>query len=196
VFLGKTQDYDNGTNLKAPRMRTSFRSAPEVLALVDQIFIEGGGSQRMFDASQFAPAGDKMRHVAIRSDQGYTQLWPLSPRPKLDEDEDPADLRPLDLAGAEDAREVLAAKISAEIHTWLKTKRSVYDRDLRRARPIKAGDVLILVQKRGPLYKALLRHLKMAHVPVTGPDRLLLKDALVVQDLLTLARSLGEPLQE
>ena len=193
VFLSKTQAYDDGTTLKAPRMRTSFRSAPEILALVDQLFIEGGGSLRMFDAERFAPAGDKTRHVAVRDDHGYAELWPVSPRPETGEEEEPGDLRPLDEAGGQDAREVLAAKISREIKQWLDDKRTVFDREIKQTRPIRAGDVLILVQKRGPLYKALLRHLKKAHVPVVGPDRLVLKEALVVKDLLALARFILQP---
>ena len=197
VFLSKTQAYDDGAQLKAPRMRTSFRSTPEILALVDQLFIEGGGSLRMFDPEQFAPAGDKTRHVAVRGDRGYVELWPLSPRPETGADEDPSDLRPVDSVGDQDARELLAAKIACEIKDWLDKKRAIFDRDLNDKkggeRPIKAGDILILVQKRGPLYKALLRHLKKAHVPVVGPDRLVLKEALVVKDLLAVARFILQP---
>ena len=197
VFLSKTQAYDDGAQLKAPRMRTSFRSTPEILALVDQLFIEGGGSLRMFDPEKFAPAGDKTRHVAVRDDRGYVEQWPLSPRPVNDQDEDPSDLRPLDDMGEQDARELLAAKIARAIKGWLDNKRAIFDRDLNNRkgglRPIKAGDVLILVQKRGPLYKALLRHLKTSNVPVVGPDRLVLKEALVVKDLLALARFILQP---
>lgn len=193
VFLAKTQSHDDGVNFKAPRMRTSFRSTPQVLELVDQIFVDGGGAQRMFDAANFAPAGDLIRHVAIREDQGYVELWPLSPYERDDSPELAGDLRPLDEVSAADSREVLAAKIAAEIKIWLDKGRPIYDRELKALRPIRAGDVMILVQKRGPLYKALLRHLKIAHVPVVGPDRLKLKDALAVQDLLTLAGFILQP---
>lgn len=193
TFLAKTQDYDEGHDFKAPRMRTSFRSAVDVLELVDQVFIEGGGSMRMFDPEKFAPAGDKMRHIAVREDRGYVELWPLWSRPIIDIDEQAADLRPLDAAGDQDAREVLAAKIAEQIKGWLHQGRPIYDRKSKTFRPIKAGDVLILVQKRKELYLAILRHLKKAHVPVVGPDRLVLKDALVVKDLLTLARFILQP---
>ena len=193
IFLDKTREHSDQTNFKAPRMRTSFRSASEVLELVDQVFIERGGSQRMFDPEKFAPAGDKMRHIAVREDRGYVELWPLWSRPIIDDAEDAGDLRPLDAAGVQDAREVLAAKIAGEIKGWLDQGRPIYDRKLKRFRPIKAGDVLILVQKRKELYQAVLRHLKKAHVPVVGPDRLVLKDALVVKDLLTLARFILQP---
>ena len=197
TFLSKTQDYDEGDDFKAPRMTTSFRSTRDILELVDQVFIEGGGSQRMFDPEKFAPAGDKMRHVAVREDRGYVELWPLWPRPITDMAEDAGDLRPLDDPGDQDAREVLAAKIAQEIKSWLDQGRPVFDRKANNNkgefRPIKAGDVLILVQKRKELYQAVLRHLKKAHVPVVGPDRLVLKDALVVKDLLTLARFVLQP---
>ncbi len=193
VFLAKTQSHDDGVDFKAPRMRTSFRSAPQVLELVDEIFIGGAGSERMFDTDNFAPAGDHMRHIAIREDAGYIELWPLSPYDREDVPEEAGDLRPLDELAASDAREVLAAKIAVEIKSWLAQGRLVFDRDLKALRPIRAGDVMVLVQKRGPLYKALLRRLKMAHVPVVGPDRLKLKDALAVQDLLTLARFTLQP---
>ena len=51
----------------------------------------------------------------------------------------------------------------------------------------KAGDVLILVRQRGPLFEAIIRALKNARVPVAGADRLVLTEHIAVMDLMALA---------
>ena len=55
-------------------------------------------------------------------------------------------------------------------------------------RPMRAEDVLILVKKRDAFFNAIIRNLKIQDVPVAGADRLVLKDAVVVKDLLALTR--------
>jgi len=53
---------------------------------------------------------------------------------------------------------------------------------------MQAGDVLILVRQRNAFFDAVIRNLKSVGVAVAGADRLKLKDAIAIKDLLSLAR--------
>jgi len=57
----------------------------------------------------------------------------------------------------------------------------------------RAGDVLVLVRQRGPLFEAIIRALKDLQVPVAGADRLVLTEHIAVMDLMVLADALLLP---
>src|SRR5262245_30557902 len=57
----------------------------------------------------------------------------------------------------------------------------------------RAGDVLVLVRQRGPLFEAIIRALKDLHVPVAGADRLVLTEHIAVMNLMALADALLLP---
>src|SRR5690606_8783410 len=60
-------------------------------------------------------------------------------------------------------------------------------------RPLKAGDVVVLVRKRDRFVHALLRSLKEKGIPVAGADRLRLPAHIAVKDLAALGRFLIQP---
>ena len=95
---------------------------------------------------------------------------------------------------------VVARRIAQAVKCWI-TKGDEMGRVWH------AGDVLILVRKRGIAFEAVIRALKMAGVPVAGADRLNIGEhiavldlvaagraALLPQDDLTLATALKSPL--
>jgi ATP-dependent helicase/nuclease subunit A len=53
-------------------------------------------------------------------------------------------------------------------------------------RPIRAGDILILVRKRTPFAPAMISALKAHGIPVAGADRLVLTEQIAVADLIAL----------
>src|SRR5690606_1016026 len=55
-------------------------------------------------------------------------------------------------------------------------------------RPLRPGDIMVLVRKRDSFVHALSRALKDRGVPVAGADRLLLTDHIAVKDLLAIGR--------
>ena len=55
-----------------------------------------------------------------------------------------------------------------------------------KARPLRPGDVLVLVRRRNDFARSLVRALKAREVPVAGLDRLVLTDQPAVADLLAL----------
>ena len=188
-FLGEIQKHSAGDASKEIRMKMSFRSAPQILQFVDQIFVEDKVIQQMFDAESYAPASDLVRHTANRDDTGQIDLWPAVDRPEIAPDKEPWDTSaPVDALGKFDAREQLAQAIASQIDNWIKNKTPIFDREMGSTRPINAGDVLILVRQRNNFFNAVIRNLKAAGVAVAGADRLKLKDAIVIKDLLSLAR--------
>ena len=187
-FLGEIRKYSEEHGAQAIRMKMSFRSAPEILQFVDQIFVENKVIQHMFDVNDYAPASDLIRHTANRKDHGRVDIWPAVDRPESEIDKDPWDTRPVDSLSKFDAREQLANAIAIQIRDWIKNQKPIFDRDLDTTRPVQAGDVLILVRQRSDFFDAVIRNLKTEGVAVAGADRLKLKDAIVVKDLLSLAR--------
>lgn len=179
------------------QLRMSFRSAQQVLDVVDALFIDQGGMEAMFDAEKHPEASEISRHKAAREDDGLVELWPLAPKAAKQEDRAPWDTTPVDAADDTDARIALARSIAGTISHWLDSGEPVFDRKLKRLRPMQAGDVLILVQKRvGGLFDAIIKALKDEGLPVAGADRLVLQDALVVRDLLAMTRFVLLPLDE
>ena len=60
-------------------------------------------------------------------------------------------------------------------------------------RRLRAGDILVLVRRRGAFDRALVRELKKRAVPVAGLDRMVLTEQPAVQDLMSLCAALLLP---
>ena len=191
LFIGRTKDEEENSKYSGIRMRMSFRSAPDILRFVDQIFVDERGMEKMFSAD-FAPqASDLIRHTANRSVAGLIELWPLAPAPISDHQELPWKPDPVDSESEDSAREALAREIAKQIKLWLETKEAVTVRgkDGEVTRPMQPKDILILVRKRtGAFFNAVIRNLKWQGVPVAGADRLVLSESIAVQDLMSIAR--------
>lgn len=155
----------------------SFRSAGPVLELVDRVF-DGPAGEGLSD----------IRHYAFNTEKpGRVELWPFLPKPEKPEEaawDDPVDQRAPD-----DPILVLARRIASAIRGWLDEGRALPGE----GRAIRAGDVLILVQRRSPLFHAVIRELKRAEVPVAGADLLRIGGELAVRDLLAALRFAATP---
>ena len=190
-YLAKRQEFV--TNSEAvelahtlPDLAMSFRSAPEVLTYVDEVF-----DTAAFDGD--APftinppsTADLMRHTPYRRDhEGSVELWPLEPKAASDPAE-PWDA-PQGMENEGSAKARLSARIASFIKAEIAAGASVWDKTEKR--PCKPGDFLILVKGRtGGLFDGILQALKRENVPVAGADRIQLLDSLAVQDLLNLIR--------
>jgi ATP-dependent helicase/nuclease subunit A len=60
-------------------------------------------------------------------------------------------------------------------------------------RPLRYGDVLVLVRRRGNAFDAVIQALKHANIPVAGADRLKLTEHIAIIDLMNLADALLLP---
>ncbi|MEM1346617.1 MAG: UvrD-helicase domain-containing protein, partial [Pseudomonadota bacterium] len=167
---------DVGARLERPELRTSFRSAPGVLGFVDAVFAEGPPL-----------ASTPVQHQAARSgDPARIDLWPLTARESVERTPDWE--RPVDAPTPGDPRITLARSLAAEIARMIASE-ALPARAGRPPRPVRPGDILVLVRSRGLLDRTLIRALKGHGVPVAGADRLALAEELAVRDLLALAKA-------
>ena len=60
-------------------------------------------------------------------------------------------------------------------------------------RPVRPGDILILVSSRNDFFSSMLRELNRCGVPVAGADRVTLNDHIAIQDLLALGQFIVLP---
>lgn len=158
----------------------SFRSAPAILDFVDAVFADAKARQGV--------AQKELRHSAARAQtHGYVELWPTlfgeeMPKPEPWQP-------PLQREDIQSAPIQLAERVAGTIARWLKEGYWLASE----GRPVQAGDIMILLQRRSLLLAPLVRALKDAAVPVVGVDRMVLRDQGAVQDVLALCRFLLLP---
>ena len=183
-----------GLPFEKPGLSVSFRSAPQILAAVDQAFdaeAAASGTETKFQAPDGArPFSHYQRHQAARVGMpGCVELWPPVPMPsKVEEGSifDPVDQRPWG-----SAIDRLAATLARDIRDRIARGDAVWEegKDGFRQRPVTPGDIAILVWRRtGGFFEEMIRQLKLQGVPVAGADRMVLRDQTAVKDMLALAR--------
>lgn len=163
-----------GGDFKSIPINISFRSTRAVLAVVDAVFAAPELQQSL--------GGHVYPHKAHRAGQpGLVELWPLFKTEKQDKDD--YWTLPLTIRDTPSGAAKLATEIAATIKGWLGTEiLPSYDR------PVQAGDIMVLVRTRNAFVNQLVRALKLAGVPVSGVDRMVLKDQIAVQDILAAMR--------
>ncbi|KAB7742696.1 double-strand break repair helicase AddA [Parvibaculum sedimenti] len=151
----------------------SFRSVPEVLAAVDRVFAMAAASAGL------SVSGVVDTHIAHRElDAGLVEIWDLEAPDE--QDEQSAWDAPLDYMTETAPAAKLARRIATTIKTWLDTQEPL----VARGRPIRPGDILILVRRRNAFVSEMVRHLKEAGIPVAGADRMVLTEQIAVMDLM------------
>ena len=178
--LGKANLAFHAINLKL-----SFRSSPVILNAVDKVFASAENARGLsFEDGPAAPVHEAL-HLHL---PGLVELWPLPVKAVV---EDPKDWQlPLDYLSAQDPKLRLAEQIAGMIEQWLApgSVETVSDKE-GSPRPIRAGDILVLVRSRNAFVGALNRALKRRNIPVAGADRLKLNDHMAILDLLALGRA-------
>ncbi|MCI0601222.1 MAG: UvrD-helicase domain-containing protein, partial [Beijerinckiaceae bacterium] len=163
----------------------SFRSAPGVLSAIDKVFEHGEHKNGLVAAN-----GDWKQHQALKHQlPGLVELWPLA---AAQSDDDPrAWTLPLDLPGAQDPANLVAQRVAQKIAQLVKpgSNEFVHDSKTMHRRPVRPGDILILVRTRGPFFEAMIRALKKRAIPTAGADRLELTHHIAVMDLLAAGRA-------
>ncbi|WGM29971.1 double-strand break repair helicase AddA [Brevundimonas sp. NIBR11] len=184
----EAQSYDRlvrgaGFAFEGVELATSFRSTPEVLKFVDEVF-DSPDRTRSLVGDQVAAIPE---HKAMRAeDHGCIDLWPIyedEKPPERDAWDDPVDQEPV-----QSARKRMAADLAREIKRQVETGVAVQDRKTRELRPSGYGDFLVLVRRRDATFEEIIRALKAAGVPVAGADRLKLSSHIAFDDLIAVAR--------
>jgi ATP-dependent helicase/nuclease subunit A len=160
----------------------SFRSTPSVLAAVDAVFARPEARDGV------AQPDETVEHIPFRAGQaGVAELWPLlAPEERLAPDAwtPPVQRRDGDAPSAR-----LAGSLARLIDRWLKEGRELESR----GRPIRPGDIMILVRRRDAFVDEMVRALKQQGVDVAGVDRMVLGQQLAVRDLMALGEVLLLP---
>lgn len=159
----------------------SFRSAPVILSLVDRV-AAGAGEPGV---------GPGVRHRAFFGEKaGRVDLWPVVPATPSNADEVAWD-DPQDIVSDDHHSSILARRIAERIAAMLAEGHPIWTKD--GPRPVEAQDILILVQRRSPLFRKIIAALKTAGLPVAGVDRAQIAEPLAVRDLIALMRFLALP---
>ncbi|MEM7650715.1 MAG: double-strand break repair helicase AddA [Pseudomonadota bacterium] len=164
-------------------MNISFRSTQSVLKAVDAVF-----------ASEAALKGLgqlPVEHSSFRRGQaGLVELWPVFENDPPEEFDLWTPLR--ESQETQSAHKKLSLHIAQTVKDWIANKESLESQD----RPVRAGDIMILVRTRSALVNQIARELKNLNIPVSGLDRMFLNDELAVQDLLAAAEFTLQPLDD
>ncbi len=156
-------------------MDVSFRSTPAVLKIVDAVFADAVAKDGLT-----GPDGEII-HYPFRADApGEVEFWPLIEPLEVDE---PDPWTPPVAATPEAPPMVrmaqqLADRIAASVGRELLPAKG---------RAVRAGDILVLVQRRTAFVDSLIRELKKRSIPVAGIDRMVLSEQIAVMDLIALA---------
>ncbi|WP_158965107.1 double-strand break repair helicase AddA [Chachezhania sediminis] len=169
-----------GPGLQDLTLEYSFRSAPAILQLVDRVF-----------APEAVPDFAKdSQHRAFRSDMpGRVDLWPVVDKAQAEEDGHWTD--PVDRPGQDHHATVLAQRIAHWIKAQVEGGETLPHGSDRR--PMRYGDVLILVRRRSDLFAAIIRACKQLDLPIAGADRLKVGAELAVKDLAAVLSFLATP---
>jgi ATP-dependent helicase/nuclease subunit A len=163
----------------------SFRSAPGVLSAIDKVFEHGDHKTGLVAANDVWMPHQALKHQL----PGLVELWPLA---AAQTGADPrAWTLPLDLLDAQDPANLVAQRIAKKIKHLIDpgSNEFVHDGQTLRPRPVRPGDILILVRTRGPFFEAMIRALKKSGIRTAGADRLELAHHIAVMDLMAAGRA-------
>ncbi|MCC2976203.1 double-strand break repair helicase AddA [Sphingomonas sp. PL-96] len=152
----------------------SFRSTAPVLEFVDAA-IDAFPQPGMGDMEE------RLQHASRVAGPGTVTLW----APTVEEAGEGEDGEEQWIA---DTTRTLATRIARQIRDWVGTLPLE-----SKGRMLGAGDVMVLVKRRGELASLIVARLYAEGVPVAGIDRLRLNAPLAVQDLLAAIRFALQP---
>ncbi|MEN2494967.1 MAG: ATP-dependent helicase/nuclease subunit A [Hyphomicrobiaceae bacterium hypho_1] len=153
----------------------SFRTVKPILDAVDVIFSD------MVHTPGINISGGVVSHQALRIlDSGSFEIWPII---KLESQNIAPPFSPMEDITPDAPADILARKIAKRIKSWLESSEMLQSQ----GRPIRAGDIIILLRRRKPFGPKIVRALKNLGIPVAGSDRIVLSEQIVIQDLLALA---------
>ena len=171
-----------GNSWQSVELGLSFRSTLTLLNTIDRVF------ERDRARDGLTAGTSPIRHVPWRTGQaGMVELWPTAV-PGATDMPDFWDA-PLDQLPAESPQTQLAERIAERIAGWLREGEILQSA----GRPVRPGDILILVRRRTAFVEEMVRCLKNRHVPVAGSDRMVLTEQIAVMDLVALGRFLLLP---
>jgi ATP-dependent helicase/nuclease subunit A len=164
-----------GARFEAVPLQVSFRSTAPVLALVDAVFADGPARRGVVgDDAQLAHRADRV------GEAGLVEIWPPMAEPPRETPE-PWQV-PQEAVGQANAAALLAESLAARIARMVREETLPSQGN----RPIRPGDILVLLRRRTGFSDLLVAALKKQGIACGGVDRLQLVEQIAVQDLLAL----------
>ena len=175
---------DAGLKFDPVSFTYSFRSGPAILQSVDHVFRDEA-IYRSIHAETAYPVHETLADAG----PGLIDVWELQqPDPRQDIEGWRA---PFDAVSEKSPEVRLARRIQAEIKSLVEGGTMTGRAGDRR--PLRYGDMLVLVRRRGNVFDAVIQALKHAGIPVAGADRLKLTEHIAIIDLMNLADALLLP---
>lgn len=173
----------------------SFRTVAPILQAVDRVFADNGRTPGLTAHTTQSSGGIPLatpvpvNHAAHRvGHAGLVEIWDVE---KAAETELHDPWAPENTQGQDDTPP--AVRVADRIAERIQRMITNGERLLSEDRPIRPGDILILVRKRQPFAMPMVAALKARKIPVAGADRLSLTDQIAVQDLIALGDFLTLP---
>jgi ATP-dependent helicase/nuclease subunit A len=180
----KSKFEDAGLRFDPVSFTYSFRSGPAILQSVDFVFRDAA-IYRSIHAENAYPVHESL----VDAGPSLIDLWELA---KVDDKQDIEGWRaPFDGVSATSPEVKLAKRIQAEIKSLVEGGTMTGHTGDRH--PLRYGDMLVLVRRRGNAFDAVIQALKHAGIPVAGADRLKLTEHIAIIDLMNLADALLLP---
>jgi ATP-dependent helicase/nuclease subunit A len=162
----------------------SFRSGAAILQSVDHVFREETIYRSIHNDTTYP-----IHQSLADAGPSLIDLWELQ-RP--DERQDIEGWRaPFDAVSETSPEVRLARRVQAEIKSLIAA--GTQTGAIGKRRPLRYGDMLVLVRRRGKAFDAIIQALKHAGIPVAGADRLKLTEHVAIIDLMNLADALLLP---
>ena len=176
---------DAGLKFDPVSFTYSFRSGPAILQSVDFVFRD----ETIYRSIHSAETGYPIHNSLADAGPGLIDLWDLQ---QPDDKQDIEGWRaPFDGVSATSPEVRLAKRIQSEIKSLVESGTMTGHAGSRR--PLRYGDMLVLVRRRGNAFDAVIQALKHAGIPVAGADRLKLTEHIAIVDLMNLADALLLP---
>jgi ATP-dependent helicase/nuclease subunit A len=176
---------DAGLKFDPVSFTYSFRSGPAILQSVDHVFRD----QDIYRSIHSVESGYPIHNSLADAGPSLIELWELQ---QPDARQDIEGWRaPFDAVSETSPEVRLARRIQAEIKTLVES--GTMTGGLGDRRPLRYGDMLVLVRRRGNAFDAVIQALKHANIPVAGADRLKLTEHIAIIDLMNLADALLLP---
>ncbi|MEH6951986.1 double-strand break repair helicase AddA [Nitrobacter sp. NHB1] len=156
----------------------SFRSGKTILESVDYVFRDAA-----IYTSIHAVGAHPVHESLADAAPGIVDLWSLEERDARQEIE--GWRAPFDAVSATSPEVKLARRIQSEIKALI--AQGTMTGHLGDRRPLRHGDILVLVRRRGNAFDAIIQALKQSGIPVAGADRLKLTEHIAIIDLMNLA---------
>src|SRR5229473_1408677 len=173
---------DAGLKFDPVSFTYSFRSGPAILQSVDHVFRE----ETIYRSIHSAESGYPIHNYLGDAGPSLIDLWELQlPDGRQDIEGWRA---PFDAVSETSPEVRLARRIQAEIKSLVESGAMTGPTADRR--PLRYGDMLVLVRRRGNAFDAVIQALKHANIPVAGADRLKLTEHIAIIDLMNLADAL------